>query len=150
MISVLLRMSAKIFKYGKLPSLPFFLACTQTLFYFSFSSFSFFFFSPLRWRLINPPRFLFFISRARRTTFSTLKKIEGLWTGYEQSNLLSTWLKPTARGHNIALYVSNHEKQFDRLSGMTFAVVFYTCNKNVFVQRSKSTLEPRRRQFFLI
>ena len=39
----------------------------------------------------------------------------------------------TARGRNIALYVSNHEEQFDRLSGMTFAVVFYTGNKNVFV-----------------
>ena len=65
-----------------------------------------------------------------------------------ESNLLSTGLKPTARGRNIALYVSNHEEQFDRLSGMTFAVVFYTGNKNAFVQRSKSTPEPRRRQFF--
>ena len=145
MISVPLWMSAKIFKYRKLPSLPFFLACTQTLFYFFFRSFSFFFFSSLRGRSINPPRFLFFISRARRTT---LKKIEGLWTGYEQSNLLSTGLQPTARGRNIALYVSNHEEQFDRLSGMTFAVVFYTGNKYVVVQRSKSTPEPRRKTNF--
>ena len=59
-------------------------------------------------------------------------------------------IKPTARGRNIALYASNHEEQFDRLSRMTFAVVFYTGNKNVFVPRSKSTPEPRRRQIFLI
>ena len=35
------------------------IACTQTLFYLSF---------PLRRRSINPPRFYFFITRARRTS----------------------------------------------------------------------------------
>ena len=40
-------------------------------------------------------------------------------------------------------------EEFDRLSGMTFAVDFYS-NKKVFVPRSKSTAEPRCRQIFLI
>ena len=69
------------------------LARTQMLFYFSFCSFRKHrrarssrketIFStptptPLRWRWISPPRFLFFY-QARSTNFE--EKIEGLWTG---------------------------------------------------------------------
>ena len=52
-----------------------FLACTQTLFYFSFRSFQKHrrALIPLRGRSINPRQFLFFITRARRT-------LKGLWT----------------------------------------------------------------------
>ena len=38
---------------------------TDPLFYFSFRSFRTS--TPLHWRLINPPRFLFFITRAKQT-----------------------------------------------------------------------------------
>ena len=84
------------------------LACTQTLFYFSFRSFGKhrrarkrgehaseaserekeFFFptpTPLRCRSITPPRFIFY--HACSTDFE--EKIEGLWTGYPKAQCLA-------------------------------------------------------------
>ena len=50
--------------------------------------------TPLRWRSINPPRFIFY--HARSTDFE--EKIEGLWTGYYRARELLGWNSLFLRG----------------------------------------------------